>query len=339
MIEEIFEEVVKEARNGVVMLKDDGYDMPVRMCFTFDEEIDGVSKINVTDPVMFKKCLKEYVYCALNHYKMLPTEDNVKSILTYVWSNITSKEMLKVENFLEKRIAFFDSEFIKDSINVPCELGEITGIIDTQSLLQETPFCFKSVFHNGEDTYALPRISFGIADGVCYIYAIQNKDCKLNTNNSEYNELVNRTMRSINSGVKKYRNVTPSFVVALTFFTSILKSYGIDKIEVLSPLPIRQDNKKRVNKYIVDYKTMKGDLDPESVEVLKKSLEDKRIMDERNATVKFRDCFNRLKVHFSGIHLESNVLTNDMVLDVLELSTNQPFLQQIVADVPHNVLK
>ena len=84
---------------------------------------------------------------------------------------------------------------------------------------------------------------------------------------------------------------------------------------------------------------MKGNLDPESVEVLKKSLEDKRIMDERNATVKFRDCFNRLKVHFSGIHLESNVLTNDMVLEVLELSTNQPFLQQIVADVPHNVLK
>ena len=70
------------------------------------------------------------------------------------------------------------------------------------------------------------------------------------------------------------------------------------------------------------------------------------IFDEKNLTNrfylplwKFRDCFNRLKVHFSGIHLESNVLTNDMVLDVLELSTNQPFLQQIVANMPHNVLK
>lgn len=62
-------------------------------------------------------------------------------------------------------------------------------------------------------------------------------------------------------------------------------------------------------------------------------------MDVHNATVKFRDCFNRLKVHFSGIHLEHNMMTNEMVLDVLELCTSQPFLQQIVADMPHNVLK
>lgn len=62
-------------------------------------------------------------------------------------------------------------------------------------------------------------------------------------------------------------------------------------------------------------------------------------MDVHNSTVKFRDCFNRLKVHFSGIHLDCNNLTNEMVLEVLELSTNQPFLQQVVADIPHNVLK
>ena len=50
-------------------------------------------------------------------------------------------------------------------------------------------------------------------------------------------------------------------------------------------------------------------------------------------------CFNRLKVHFSVIYLSHNQITNEMVLDVLEMSTNQPFLQQIVANMPHNVLK
>lgn len=339
MIEEIFEEIVREARNGVVMLKDDGYDIPIRMCFSFNEEIEDVSKISITNQNVFEKLLKEYVYCALNHYDLLPTSDNVKSILTYLWSNITSKEMLNVEKFLERRIAFFNSSFIEKTITKTCDLGIITGYVDVQSMLQETPFCFKSSFQNGDDVYSLPRISFGIDNGVCYIYAIQNKDCKLNTNNPEYNEQVHRMMRSINSGVKKYRNVTPSFVVALTYFTSILKSYGIDKIEVLSPLPLRQDNKKRVNKYIVEYKTLQGNLSPESIEVLKTQLEEKRIRDVHNATVKFRDCVKRLNVHFSGLNLEHNVMTDEMVLDVLELSTNQPFLQQIVADEPHNVLK
>ena len=146
-------------------------------------------------------------------------------------------------------------------------------------------------------------------------------------------------MRSINSGVKNFRNVTPSFVVALTFFTSILCRYDIHKISVLSPLPLRQDNKKRINNFIIEHRTMKGDLTPESINVLKQELEEKRIKDVYNATKKFRDCFNRLKVHFSGIYLNHNQLTDEMVLDVLELSTKQSFLQQIVANMPHNMLK
>ena len=339
MIDEIFETIVSEARNGVVMLKDDGYDMPVRMCFSFDEEIEGISKFYISDLDRFKKNLQEYVYCSLKHYNLLPTIDNIKAILTYIWANITPKEMNQVESFLERRISFFNNEILPSTITKTCDLGVITGCVDTQSMLQETPLCFKSSFQNGKDVYALPRISFGIENGVCYIYAIQNKDCKQNTNNPEYNELVQRTMRSINSGVKKYRNVTPSFVVALTFFASILKSYGIDKIEVLSPLPLRQDNKRRVNNYIIEYKTFQGSLSPESIEVLKQELEEKRIRDVHNATVKFRDCVKRLNVHFSGLNLEHNVMTEEMVLDVLELTTNQPFLQQIVADMPHNVLK
>lgn len=339
MVEEIFEEIKQEAKNGIVILKDDGFDMTVRMCFSFDEYQDGIPNLSINDLERFKKLIKEYVYCSLEFYNLEPTRDNIKTILTYVWSNITEEEMKCVEDYLERRISFFNHSMSIENISKPCDLGLIEGNIEVQSMLQETPYCFKSSFRNGEDIYALPRISFGIKDGVCYIYAIQNKDSKQNTNNPEYNELVQRTMRSINSGVKKYRNVTPSFVVALTYFTSILNSCGIHKIEVLSPLPLRQDNKKRVNNYIVEYKTMKGNLNPESVEVLKRELEEKRIRDVHNATVKFRDCFNRLKVHFSGIYLSHNQITNEMVLDVLEMSTNQPFLQQIVADIPHNVLK
>lgn len=339
MIEEIFEEIKKEALNGVVILKDDGYDMPVRMCFSFNSSKESVFSLNVIDSEKFKKLLNEYVYSALNFYNLMPTRDNIKALLTYIWSNITSKEMNNVEQFLEKRISFFDVSMSRKEVSKECDLGIINGQVDIQSPLQETPYCFKSSFQSGNDIYALPRISFGIDNGVCYIYAIQNKDAKQNTNNGEYNELVHRTMRGINSGVKKYRNVTPSFVVALTFFTSFLKSNGINYIDVVSPLPIRQDNKKRVNKYVIDYKTMKGNLDSESIETLKREFEEKRIMDVHNSTVKFRDCFNRLKVHFSGIHLDCNNLTNEMVLEVLELSTNQPFLQQVVADIPHNVLK
>ena len=340
MIEKIFNEIVEEAQNGQINLREDGFDFPIRMEFLFGEYCPDKPSLLFENYDEFKKYLNEYVALSLEFYGLQLNEDNIKTVLAYLWSNITNLEMPKIEDYLKRRVAFLCDDIFpgKETIS-DCELGIISGKVEKQIIKQETPYCFKSYFKRNEDIYYLPRISFGIQDGICYIYAIQNKDSKNNTNDPEYNELVQRSMRSINSGVKKYRNVTPSFVIALTLFTSFLKQNGIEKIEVLSPLPLRQQNKKLVNDYIIARRTMKGNLLPESIEFLKTELEDKRIRDDYNATVKFRDCFNRLKVHFSGIYLSYNQIDNRMLLEILELSTSQPFLQQMVANSGNNMLK
>lgn len=172
-----------------------------------------------------------------------------------------------------------------------------------------------------------------------YIYAIQNKDTlSEDMQDGNYNELVHRTMRTINSGVKKYRNVTPSFVIALTYFISYLNQNNITNIRTIPNLPTRIENRKLVNIFKVNRMISKGTITSD-VEKFKEDLETKRLNDVYNATKKFSDCFERLKVHFSGIYLENIELTDELILEVSSLITSNELLMQLVAESKKNMIK
>ena len=53
-------------------------------------------------------------------------------------------------------------------------------------------------------------------------------------------------------------------------------------------------------------------------------------LDDYNSTVKFVNCFNILKLHFDNLFF-SNV-NNQLILDVIDLSTNNDFLREIVKE-------
>lgn len=242
MIYKAFNELKEEARLGEVNYLLDDDIMKLRILFNIvdDSILNNMPNLYIKDNNNFNKLLYKYVYIALNFYNLEINYNNIKKILAFLFSNITDKEMNNIEAYLKKYIDFYEDQTLKDQYGEKkTTLGNLKYKIDTQSFQQETPYCFKSYFDNETSKYALPRISFGISNGICYIYAIQNKDSKMNID-SNYNFKVKEKMKEINKGISKYRNVTPSFVVALSLFISVLKENNITQIKVVTPLPIRQ---------------------------------------------------------------------------------------------------
>ena len=334
MINKIFEEIKKEARNNEVSIMLDGYDTVVRMQFNIvDDKVYDMPNFYIKNRYEFYDNLNKYVYSALEFYELEPTEENIKMILTYIWANITPTEMKCIEKYIEKYICFISDNTLKISSGYEkTNIGNLHFNVLKQSIMQETPYCFKSYFENDDGSkFSLPRISFGIKDNICYIYAIQNKDSKINID-AKYNLLVKDSIRSINSGVKKYRNVSPSFIISLSLFISFLKHNNISKVKVETPLEIRINNRKSVADYKIKFYSAKGTLSPETLDDFKKEINLKRLNDDYNSTIKFINCFNRLKVHFDNIFMDENDINNDIILEVMNLITNNSFLKSIVDD-------
>ena len=345
MIESLFNEIVKDARNSEIIVSDydelDGpYDQIVRVGFNLVENgllDDNLPNFHIKDKKTFICKLNEYVYLSLEKYKLAKTFANMKRVIINLLANITESEMIDLNKFLDKYVNFinndelFDNAYSTDYISE--QIGLITGYSNIQTYHQETPYSFNSYFEKEIDgkeaRFYLPQISYGLENGVCHIYAIQNKN-ETKNNYSEYNSLVKDELRKINSGVNKFRNVTPAFIVALTFFLSVLEQRGINQILVVTSLPLREQNRKLINQYKIKFQTMQGHLTEIELERFRQDLEDRRIMIDHNVTSKFKNCFSRLQVHFDGLFLNGLILNNEILYTIKNMKTEQPMLTKMV---------
>lgn len=333
MINKAFNELKTEARLGEVkyLLNDDV--MKARIQFNIVDNIifKEMPNLYIKNNNNFNKLLNKYTYLALNFYNLEENYENIKKVLTFLFVNITDNEMNNIDEYLIKYINFYEDNILKNIYGEKnTTLGNLKYEVLKQSFHQETPYCFKAYFDNENSKYALPRISFGISNDICYIYAIQNKDKKINTD-ANYNFEVQKKLKTINSGISKYRNVTPSFVVALSLFISVLNENNITKIKVVTPLPIRQKNREVSSQMKIKFYSMKADISLEDIENFKKDIEEKRLNDEKNSTFKFINCFNRLKLHFDNIFL-NNDLNEGITLQVIDMITKNEFLKEIVKE-------
>ena len=231
LVEKLFDEITEEARTGEInyqeLLYGTLYDSIFRMKFNVVEQQKRPDMFNfyINNHNQFIKSLDEYVYSAINLYNLNINEYEIKKILILMWSNITNNEMLNIDDYVNKYIQFINNNDLlnKKGIKKIEELGSLNYSFDIQSYKQETPYCFNAYFSNNDINYYLPRISYGIMNGKCYIYAIQNKE-KNDISNEQimYGKIVKKKINTINSGIKKYRNVTPSALISLILFISIL---------------------------------------------------------------------------------------------------------------------
>lgn len=333
MINQIFNELKLEARTGEVKLNNGESDRIFRIAFNIVEDniSSDIPNLYIKDYDNFYKLLNIYVNNALKFYELEENYYNIKFILSLLFVNITMSEMNDLESYVSKYINFMnDMSFTELEGEKKTRLGDLKYSVEKQSSQQETPYCFKSYFEKDDSKYALPRISFGINNGVCYIYAIQNKDGKINTD-PKYNLEVKEKLRTINSGISKYRNVTPSFVVALSLFISFLKENNINKIKIVTPLPIRQMNRDLSLEHKIKFYSMSGKLSGDDLEKFKKEITDKKINDDYNSTIKFFNCFNRLKLHFDNLFLQRD-LNRNTIIEIISLVTNNDLLGEVVKE-------
>lgn len=332
-VEEIFKIIIKEARTKEITYKENLYNEEYECIFrlgfnvVFNNSIrNDLYNLYFKDYNNLIKLLKEYVYTVCGFYNIPISDNEIKKILTLLWSNITEEEMLNIENYVKKYINFLNDDKLININNSKdiTDLGLIKYEVVKQSIKQETPYCFNSYFEKNNQKYYLPRISFGISNNKCYIYAIQNKN--KNIENS-YSDLVQKKLNTLNSGVKKYRNVSPSAIASLSLFLSVLKEHNINEFEVVSNLHLRILNHELVDNYKLQIeKKTKTIIE---VEKLKKIMEDKRIKIYDNTTEKFKNNFRRLSNHFKIIINRKNEISDNLVGKIIELDSNNLLFREL----------
>ena len=169
-------------------------------------------------------------------------------------------ETLKKENADDKTVAIKEREYyegLTGAQNRNTDFWNSNIIISNkmQSLRQETPYFMEIRFEkevNGKLlTYILPRISYGVSNDTCYIYAVQNEISSgdLNSEDKKYRNMINRALYELNDGVyenetddyKDYKegrtsefaenisDVSPSAIMALSIFLNVLSNSNISK--------------------------------------------------------------------------------------------------------------
>lgn len=81
----------------------------------------------------------------------------------------------------------------------------------------------------------------------------------------------------------------------------------------------------------IKFYSMKVNITEAQINDFKKEIEEKRLNDEKNSTVKFVNCFNRLKLHFDNIFL-NNEMDEVVTLQVIDMITKNELLKEIVKE-------
>ena len=109
MIEIAFNEIIEEARYGIVYLMDEFGVYPIRVSFNVVEDkiSDTIPNIYIKDKDKLARVLREYVATALEFYFLESTPQNIKKVIAYSFINISEEEMGCFEDYLSKFTGFY----------------------------------------------------------------------------------------------------------------------------------------------------------------------------------------------------------------------------------------
>ena len=215
--------------------------------------------------------------------------------------------------------------------------SDIVVNVKRQGIKKEAPYAFevKVVQNATGEEYLLPTIRYGISNDECYIYAIHDQN-KSDEKESRIAKSVDKVFATLNDGIESaetdefneleaqylspYNNsylnedndlvldyfpenisrISPMAIVSLTVFLDSLLKHKIDKIKVVSCLPVRYYGKElfylKKHLYITNSKNLtKEDSDKLLLEYKKEHL---RI--QKNLSEKIIRNFRRLTYHFDN---------------------------------------
>lgn len=192
--------------------------------------------IIVKDLNKLRESLINYLNIIVKFYEGASLRDhhNLSYFITKLLSNMTASDALDLASYIDKISYFFTNNHF-------AELDEYT-LIDVQDNAKfyvkrvkeevglETPYILDFKMEVDGKIYDMPIVRYAFdKNNVCHLFAIQFgrfRDIKVQDIN--YKNVVNK----INSGIKRYRNVSPSFVITFSLFLKLLQAYGVNKVVV-----------------------------------------------------------------------------------------------------------
>lgn len=332
-----FDEIVKEAQTDEVkvLLKDSSEQEEFIFNVGFNTKetfsIDSFKPtLIINDKEKFVDLLCEYVKLCdsyNNFFKKYDIDGRIKGYLTVMWSNATYEDFANPCLFIQKLINFYKNKLCSGDVTVYNQSVESLNYSDIlikdvkQDIRMETPYAFTPILKDHEDEYELPTISYGIDNDICYIYAVQNKQKEIN---SSYQKKIKRILYKLNGGVLEletdeyldYKNgddyypenisdVSPASIVSLSIFLDVLKNAGINKVKVITLLPIRAEARTKAFKKRYQYKKEYSKLNDKELEKLLLEYERENLRTSQNLSDKLIRNFRRLEAQTDNCQITS----------------------------------
>ncbi len=357
ILEIFYKEIVPELKleNGKIKIHDNPYYFPFSIVTDEKKESNLLfndlrnNDLSFDPPVLiirdkenFDSLLIEYIK---QQFQFLNEEENlrrylvlccgesihnqIKYLLLLVWKNATSEDFIYPQAFLNRRIQFFIPEENRIPLEVPLDINQGLGIVSEikrQFASLETPYYLDSKIigynQNGDgESYPLPQISYGISDGVAYLYSIKGKKRPRNENKTSFFKKIDRYLYKANDHVQdslEYQaykekkteyypenisDISVSALYSLTIFLKHLERNGITKLVTTSFLPLRYLAKEQaLNESISLFRFLYKE---ERLEQIKKEELVQLTRDIRNQTEKLIRTLRRLSYHFPNLEIIS----------------------------------
>lgn len=251
---------------------------------------DNMPLIEIRNPATLEKVLEEYLQTVKTKkikYTAMDENHKDKHFLFNVWKNATHSDCVSPEQFVHRYINFINDDTFSeyDELTPLGKCGKNILMIKREQDEEgfETPYIMHLSFTDGTHIYNLPWIRYGISankkgEKLAYIYGLQRMD---ESPSEVYNAQIKQLLNSVNTGVKKYRNVTPSAIAALSVFLGMLEAQGINALKAPDFLGFRY------GKYVHT------------------SSDDEQDRIQENLTDKFLRNFLRLSEQLNNLKIES----------------------------------
>ncbi len=273
-IREIFYELINEAVAAKVVFDD--LEWPISFnTVIYENEKRKVNLFNdnnmatlvIKNEELFFNKLEEYIKCISSTYNKEIDRNELKIIITYLFSNATVEDFINPILYMDRLIKFINDNTF-DSFKTSVKLGNIFNECNldieekSQSVKMETTKKMSFNINNGEYFYSLPDITYGIRENSigekeCYIYSIINPKEKKKEESIEevkFKKKIHRLLFKVDEGIDEKRgeeeypstikDVSASAVISLLIFMELLEKKNINIVKAVPYLPIRYSTRR-----------------------------------------------------------------------------------------------
>ena len=361
-MQKLFEELIKEASNGNVIIDDESWPITFNTKILEEdkekvyENENNFSTLIIKDEEKFIKLLRKYISIELKKNRKMPkfyknqSYNKIKWLMAYLFVNASVSDFFNPTEYLKRVIGFLEDntfDFLDNGIEIDDFLDSKLKIKkEVSPTTMETPnrIILTLVDKTNEELeYNLPSIYYGIDNGTCYIYSLLSPKQKNNQSEEEikYNKKINRLLYKINTGLKEkeineyyeYKEGKSNYYPEGNI-TDVTHSFILSLSIFLSLLKRKNITKVKAVPYLpVRYASRYITANNKKDKTKKEELLKRNNEIQTNATNKFIRTFRRISEEDKSVKIESYPYEVDEFLTLNLSSKSKKIPNQILNDV------